>query len=325
VAMLRRHITGLGKVTIIQGPFGLNPMTASGSSRLYSPESVGADHLIDAPDALIGQHQNQRFASKREIALGLAKNQDEDIALMLHGDLLPVLPMDEEMLIGGSDYGARVMMGDRLVWTWAAYNVDKCRGAGLVFPPRVTWRIGEHSAKPLQVKCHDGRMMSESEWDLRANILGERPKSYGGLIRFEWCEPGWLHVDKVSTSATDADSITRWLMKMGIVRGVLDHHGESVSLEDPSKPATGLKWDDYSPAHAPPQEQSEGFDEKTQNPDCANRGEESGEAYCATCKGHVKIKLFTCTVHGQCHRSPRVVEGVKSCIGCADAQSRLYQ
>ena len=57
-----------------------------------------------------------------------------------------------------------------------------------------------------------------------------------------------------------------------------------------------------------------------QNPDCANRGDESGESDCATCKGSVKIKLFTCTVHGQCHRSPREVAGVKSCIGCAEAQ-----
>ena len=62
-----------------------------------------------------------------------------------------------------------------------------------------------------------------------------------------------------------------------------------------------------------------------QNPDCANRGEESGESDCATCKGNVRIKLFACTVHGQCHRSPREVAGVKSCIGCADAQARLYQ
>jgi len=55
-----------------------------------------------------------------------------------------------------------------------------------------------------------------------------------------------------------------------------------------------------------------------QNPECANRGEESGESDCATCKGSVKIKLFACTVHGTCHRSPRVVAGVKSCIGCTD-------
>jgi len=57
-----------------------------------------------------------------------------------------------------------------------------------------------------------------------------------------------------------------------------------------------------------------------QNPDCAHRGEESGESDCATCKGSVKIKLFACTVHGTCHRSPREVAGVKSCIGCAEAQ-----
>ena len=56
----------------------------------------------------------------------------------------------------------------------------------------------------------------------------------------------------------------------------------------------------------------------SQTTGCVNRGEESGESDCATCKGSVRIKLFACTVHGQCHRSPRVVAGVKSCIGCAD-------
>jgi len=48
----------------------------------------------------------------------------------------------------------------------------------------------------------------------------------------------------------------------------------------------------------------------SQTPDCANRGEESGEPDCVAC-----------TVHGSCHRAPREVEGVKSCVGCADGET----
>ena len=55
-------------------------------------------------------------------------------------------------------------------------------------------------------------------------------------------------------------------------------------------------------------------------PPCVHLGEPTGESVsCATCSGHVVIKLFACGVHGSCTTGKRVV-GTASCVGCAEYQ-----
>ena len=55
---------------------------------------------------------------------------------------------------------------------------------------------------------------------------------------------------------------------------------------------------------------------KASNRECGHRGGEIEKRQCPTCSGHVMVKLFACTVHGECSISKSV--GAKVCHGCKD-------
>ena len=52
---------------------------------------------------------------------------------------------------------------------------------------------------------------------------------------------------------------------------------------------------------------------------CVHRGEESRREECDTCRGRVKLKVFDCTLHGECTLEKPLV-GVATCNDCADYQ-----
>lgn len=313
-SLLRKHVEGLTQITAVQGPFGLNPMTSSGETKIPNAKCIGSDRLICAPQSLLGLHQQQRFAMKRDWMWSLAASQDEEVALMLHGDILPVVSMTASSLLKGADFATRTLEG-LAVWTWAAYDVQKCIHANIRFPSTVTWTVESHGEKPLNATGYDAGMLSEHDWELHAKTIGQRPAAYGKAIRFEWCNPGWLHVDKVSSSITDPISKDRWKTKMEIVRSILDYQNMDVSLDDPSESIEGLIWtpSEHSKNTALSKPPMLSHDK------CVHRGEQVGKTDCKGCSGNVRIKLFACEVHGQCQRSAKEIKGAKSCVGCKDA------
>lgn len=54
---------------------------------------------------------------------------------------------------------------------------------------------------------------------------------------------------------------------------------------------------------------------KAQKP-CAHLGNETRKVQCQSCGGNVQIRVFQCSVHGECSQSKDV--GVKTCQGCQD-------
>lgn len=52
---------------------------------------------------------------------------------------------------------------------------------------------------------------------------------------------------------------------------------------------------------------------------CIHRGEEVRRAECVTCTGRVRIKIFACSVYGECSLEKDV--GVKVCQGCGEWES----
>ena len=50
---------------------------------------------------------------------------------------------------------------------------------------------------------------------------------------------------------------------------------------------------------------------------CQHRGAETRRMACETCQGHVQLKVFHCTKHGECTLG-RTVTGVVSCVTCSD-------
>jgi len=56
--------------------------------------------------------------------------------------------------------------------------------------------------------------------------------------------------------------------------------------------------------------------------ECVHRGDQIGEQLCESCSGTVRVKVFSCALHGECARSERL-EHVKSCAFCPDAALAL--
>lgn len=52
---------------------------------------------------------------------------------------------------------------------------------------------------------------------------------------------------------------------------------------------------------------------------CIHRGESTGTQECPTCSGTVKLKVFTCAIHGECTIQKRI-EGV-ACCPCDDYEN----
>jgi hypothetical protein len=53
---------------------------------------------------------------------------------------------------------------------------------------------------------------------------------------------------------------------------------------------------------------------------CVHLGEEVRRDPCPTCSGHVRVKVFSCAVHGECQAAAKLA-GVKACQGCGEWQA----
>ena len=52
-------------------------------------------------------------------------------------------------------------------------------------------------------------------------------------------------------------------------------------------------------------------------PPCRHVGEQLRTQECPTCSGRVRVKVFTCAVHGECTVAKRI-DNVALCDGCID-------
>jgi hypothetical protein len=53
---------------------------------------------------------------------------------------------------------------------------------------------------------------------------------------------------------------------------------------------------------------------------CIHRGESTRSVECNSCRGRVRVKVFACSVHGECTIKKRAGE-LKTCLGCVDHES----
>lgn len=51
---------------------------------------------------------------------------------------------------------------------------------------------------------------------------------------------------------------------------------------------------------------------------CRHRGEEVGRVQCASCRGHVEVKILACGLHGRCCIAKDLGGDVKCCLLCSD-------
>lgn len=56
-------------------------------------------------------------------------------------------------------------------------------------------------------------------------------------------------------------------------------------------------------------------------PPCSRLGEVVRLALCPACRGHVQLKVFACSKHGEC--TPLLsIQGVRACSSCEDFEAR---
>jgi hypothetical protein len=191
-AQLRRHLSGLARIVVVEGPFGLNPRTSAGSCRLRreARESLGVESL-EAPGSIVGFSGTERMRRiYRWLTSMVIPRQSERYALVMHGDLLPMTAISSQSLLEGFPLAGRGLVQNGrpvLLWTWLALDrqlgwegVDLLHPKGLAVPARPwpAWDVTRESLS--RVAC------------LTAAT------DYRDADHFEWCEPCWLHVDKLS-------------------------------------------------------------------------------------------------------------------------------
>lgn len=57
--------------------------------------------------------------------------------------------------------------------------------------------------------------------------------------------------------------------------------------------------------------------DQKQNTDCRHRGEEIRREQCPSCSGVVQVKVFACSLHGECTMSKQINQ-LKNCSNCSD-------
>lgn len=186
IAALRTYISDLHQITVVQGPYGANPLTSAGAYRVSreSARRVGIN-LVEVPSEMAGLPPAYRMQQLLKwFWESYLPSAVPETSLVIHGDLFPTKPLSREVLLNESMVAGRVTE-TRGIWyvvgTWMISAVTK---------------IGEFHRETTPGKMNE---MSMSSWPARLIHQGDVPEmSYEDRFRFEWCEPGWLHLDKIS-------------------------------------------------------------------------------------------------------------------------------
>ena len=211
VELLRRHVCGLSRIIVIQGPFGKQPLTSGGNVRLSlaEAETLGVD-IIELPDDGLGRFWASRLPHILGQVFQVVARQAEEHALVLHGDVFPLRSINVSDLLAGRSAALRGSP-QRIASTWFALTRDYAQAMQ-----------GDFAAITTNALRWPARDITQ------VNVLeqcGFVLPGYEDRWRFEKCEPGWLHLDQMSMA-------TQWIAaKLAIVRAPLqitttEVHGE---------------------------------------------------------------------------------------------------
>lgn len=192
VAAFRKFLP-VEKFTVILGPFGKNPTTSGGSVRPAEGEAsrLGIE-VLNAPESFAGLPFNQRLRG----LLTWAEAQTTGERLIGHGDLFPLGPMTLAMLTEGRPAAGRVHSTGEPTLTWFAL----AEGATL---PELDVAIDPQAFRG---------------WGAERR----------GDLGFEYCKPGFLHADKLTTATWGNGFAERFNLKLSaiadelMVAGVVD-------------------------------------------------------------------------------------------------------
>ena len=192
LATLRKHVAGLSRVIVVQGPFGANPHTAGGDVAIVPQDGI---EIINLDDRFVGHPFTIRvpmiiaFLLSRYIAV-----QDEEYAIIIHGDTIATRTVDPGELLNGSWIAGRGDSEDTILnTTWLAVNARKV--------PQI-----DVACRSMDQFQKDATIWDASDLDdSNAHTVGiESTAGYVNSLHFEVCLPCWLHLDRVVIRTKDA-------------------------------------------------------------------------------------------------------------------------
>ncbi len=205
-----RRFASVEKFTAIVGPFGMNATTSAGSVRLAegAADRLGIE-VLNAPESFAGLPFNLRL---REL-LTWAEAQTTGERFIGHGDLLPLAPMTLATLTEGKPTAGRVHSTGEPALTWFALA--------------------------------EGKTLPEFDVPIDPQEFRDWGAERRGDLGFEYCAPGFLHADKLTTATWGNGFAERFNLKLSAVADELRAVGvkdvEPLEVEQ----LTGL------PNHAP--------------------------------------------------------------------------
>ena len=206
------------RFVVVQGPFGTNQRTAGGNLALAEP---GIETLTLGESGIAGRFWGQRIPAVLESVLEYARTQAEELVLILHGDLLPLWPIASDFLLGERPLAGRGNPASgRLGTTWLLVDVP---------------RLG---ATPLREAASSANIFVAQAvtCENAAALLGFVPAGYEDHWHFEYCGPGWLHLDRQSAASESMPA------KLAAIRGPLGLDPQPLACESiaaPFHPAMG--------------------------------------------------------------------------------------
>jgi hypothetical protein len=194
VAAFRKYAQGISRIVVAQGPFDTDNDTA------ISPTTANAlgVELLTVPGAMSTIPYGQRFPAIYNYLFNQAP--EGELAFACHGDLFPTAEFHVEQLLDGHVTAGRGHLATGIKaydWTWVA-----CQPAHL------------QRNRCIQLHMPDDRDAHPWEaYKLQPHALPPAIQSIDELYTepntFEWCEPLFLHVDKMRGSNSDPNIVLK--------------------------------------------------------------------------------------------------------------------
>jgi len=191
IAMIRKNVVDLGRIFVVQGPYGRSPTLDGGKKKILpaTAEQLGVEILEVGADVggMILTYRVPKIVSNM---ITHSLGQPERYAFILHGDCVPLMSTDARAVLDQHDIASRgeAMAGGVRIWpTWFALDSESPNAQNIVL--HGLWLHGDCTAKlyGAEQATEDNERIPE---ELRKLTLLDDHV-------YEWCPPVWLHLNRL--------------------------------------------------------------------------------------------------------------------------------
>jgi len=191
LVMLRKNITDLGRIFVVQGPYGQSNILSAGCKKILpeTAEKLGVE-IIEIGDDVGGMRLGYRVPKIITQMITHSLAQPERYAVILHGDCVPMLPTDPRVLLEEHDVatrGAAVDKGVRVWPTWFALDSESPNAQYIMLHGH--WLHGDCSSKLWKAEQATSDNENLPDFLKKLTMLDD--------CVYEWCEPVWLHLNRL--------------------------------------------------------------------------------------------------------------------------------